>query len=242
MRTATSLNRSKSPISNVIVQIFEVNVAQPIDAVVFDMDGLMFNTEDLYDLVCDEILVRRGKRFSLELKLQMMGRKAEDAWNILRRECDIADPWQFLQTEADRIFEKLLPEKIEKLPGLDQLLEAIEERGLPKAVATSSRRAFAERAIGHFGLLEKFEFLLTGEDVSQAKPHPEIYWRAAAKLGTSCPQMLVFEDSFNGTKAAATAGAITVAVPGSHSANLDFSHATHRVNSLADPLVLSLLK
>jgi len=156
----------------------------------------MFNTEDLYDLVCDEILVRRGKRFSLELKLQMMGRKAEDAWNILRRECDIADPWQFLQTEADRIFEKLLPEKIEKLPGLDQLLEAIEERGLPKAVATSSRRAFAERAIGHFGLLEKFEFLLTGEDVSQAKPHPEIYWRAAAKLGTSCPQMLVFEDSF----------------------------------------------
>ncbi|MFO0262762.1 MAG: HAD family phosphatase, partial [Planctomycetota bacterium] len=62
-----------------------------IEAVVFDMDGLMFNTEDLYDLVCDEILQRRGQRFSLELKLQMMGRAAEEAWNILRAQCNIAD-------------------------------------------------------------------------------------------------------------------------------------------------------
>lgn len=213
----------------------------PIEAVVFDMDGLMFNTEDLYDLVCEQILNRRGKRFSLDLKLQMMGRAAEEAWNILRQNCEIADPWQFLQTEADKIFEQLLPEKIEKMPGLDLLLSAIESRGLPKAVATSSRRPFAERALGHFGLLERFEFLLTSEDVSRAKPHPEIYWRAAAKLGTGCPQMLVLEDSFNGTKAAATAGAVTVAVPGSHSQHLDFSHVTHRVDSLAHPLIVEIL-
>lgn len=213
----------------------------PIDAVVFDMDGLMFNTEDLYDLVCDEILQRRGQRFSLELKLQMMGRAAEEAWNILRAQCNIAEPWRFLQTEADRIFETLLPERIEKLPGLDDVLAAVERRDLPKAVATSSRRAFAERALGHFDLLPRFEFLLTGEDVTRAKPHPEIYWRAAAKLGTSCPKILVFEDSYNGTKAAAEAGAITIAVPGSHSQQLDFSHATYRVSSLADPLVAELL-
>lgn len=212
-----------------------------LEAVVFDMDGLMFNTEDLYDLVCDEILQRRGQRFSLDLKLQMMGRAAEEAWNILRAQCNIAEPWQFLQTEADRIFETLLPARIEKLPGLDDVLLAVERRGLPKAVATSSRRAFAERALGHFDLLSRFEFLLTGEDVARAKPHPEIYWRAAAKLGTTCPQMLVFEDSFNGTKAAAAAGAITVAIPGSHSQHLDFSHASHRVASLADPLIAELI-
>jgi HAD superfamily hydrolase (TIGR01509 family) len=212
-----------------------------IEAVVFDMDGLMFNTEDLYDLVCDEILQRRGQRFSLELKLQMMGRAAEEAWNILRAQCNIADPWRFLQTEADRIFESLLPQRIEKLAGLDEVLDSIERRDLPKAVATSSRRAFAERALGHFDLLKRFEFVLTGEDVARAKPHPEIYWRTAAKLGTSCPKMLVFEDSFNGTKAAAESGAITVAVPGSHSQHLDFSHASYRVASLADPLVAELI-
>ncbi len=217
-------------------------MSRAIAAVVFDMDGLMFNTEDLYDLVCDQILQRRGQRFSLDLKLRMMGRSAEEAWNIFREACNLSDPWQFLQTEADRIFETLLPERIEKLPGLDQVLETVESLGLPTAVATSSRRAFAERALGHFQLLERFEFLLTGEDVSRAKPHPEIYWRAAAKLGTTCSQMLVFEDSFNGTKAAAAAGAITVAIPGPHSRELDFSHATHRVDSLAAPLITELLR
>lgn len=216
-------------------------MSSSIDAVVFDMDGLMFNTEDLYDLVCDQILQQRGQRFSLELKLQMMGRGAEEAWNILRRQCDITDHWQVLQAEADGIFETLLPERIEKLPGLDAVLEAIECRGLPKAVATSSRRSFAHRALGHFDLLDRFEFLLTGEDVSRAKPHPEIYWRAAAKLGTRCARMLVFEDSLNGSKAAAAAGALTVVVPGAHSQHLDFSHADHRVSSLADPLVASLI-
>ena len=217
-------------------------VTQPIvSAVCFDMDGLIFNTEDLYDEVLEILLNRRGQSFSLELKLKIMGLPGPEAFEKLRQDCGLDDSAETLQQETDEIFETLLPEKIQTMPGLETLMERIEAAGLPKAIATSSHRKFAVRSLGIFDLEPRFEFILTAADVERGKPHPDIYLEAARRLEHPVNEMLVLEDSLHGSTAAASAGALTIAVPGLHSQGQDFSHVFHVARQLDDPFILSLI-
>ena len=126
------------------------------------------------------------------------------------------------------------------MPGLETLLQKLESKGIPKIVATSSHRKFANRNLAQFELTHRFEFVLTSEDVSQGKPHPEIYLAAAEKLGVAPKNLLVLEDSKTGSTAAAASGAFTVAVPTEHSVGLDFSHVHHVSNRLDDEFILNL--
>ncbi len=211
-----------------------------IKAVAFDMDGLMFNTEDLYDEVGMILLDRRGQKFSRELKLAMMGLPGNKAFEIMRECCGLADSIAELQSECDTIFEYMLPTRIETMPGLESLLELLESKKVPKCVATSSHRHFAARALGFFEFEPRFEFVLTAEDVVNGKPHPEVYLAAASGLGVEPDSMLVLEDSFTGSTAAAAAGAYTVAVPTKHSMEMDFSHVDHVAKRLDDEAILKL--
>lgn len=213
-----------------------------IRAVTFDMDGLMFNTEDLYDEVTNLVLGRRGKRYTLEHKLAMMGLPGVEAYKILQTALGMEEPFTIFHAEMEAVFEEILPAKIQKMPGLDELLGLLEAKKIPKAVATSSNRRFAETALGVFNLVGRFEFILCGEDVANGKPHPEIYLKSAEKLRVTTSQMLAFEDSLHGSRAAAAAGAYTVAIPTSHSRGLDFSHAHFIAESLADPRVTCLFE
>ena len=212
-----------------------------IKAVVFDMDGLMFNTEDLYDQVGEIILRKRGQQFTNDLKLAMMGLPGHAAFEVLRSHCGLDDSNESLQQETDAIFLNLLPKEIAKMPGLDPLLELIETKGIRKAVATSSHRQFATRALGFFDLEPRFEFVLTGDDVKRGKPDPDIYLLAAQKFDISASTMLVLEDSINGSRAATTAGAITVAVPTVHSSECDFSHVDYVAANLMDDFIVNLI-
>jgi pseudouridine-5'-monophosphatase len=204
------------------------------------MDGLMFNTEDLYDRVGEILLQRRGQRFSRELKLMMMGRPGPSAFDIMIGECNLDDSAESLQKEADQIFQDMLPAEIKTMPGLEKLLDTLDQRKIPKAVATSSHRKFAQRALGFFDLEPRFEFVLTCEDVVNGKPHPEIYLTAARRLDVLPDQMLVLEDSLFGTQAAIAAGAFTIAVPTVHSHGVDFGHVDHVATTLADPAIFKL--
>ncbi len=211
---------------------------RPLNAVVFDMDGLMFNTEDLYDEAGQELLRRRGKRFTRDLKLEMMGLPGVDAFAIMIDRCGLVDSVEQLQHETDRIFQSLIPKKIEMMPGLQMLLDAIDLVGVPRAVATSSHRMFANRALEHFNLQAGFRFVLTSEDVVLGKPNPEIYLTAADRLGVRPESMLVLEDSVFGSRAAVAAGAFTVAVPTEYSRDQDYSHADVVIDRLDSPQVL----
>ena len=211
-----------------------------ISAVAFDMDGLIFNTEDLYDQVGEILLARRGLSFTRELKLEMMGLPAPTAYEIMRERCEITDSVFQLQTETDAIFDEILPKNLRTMPGLEILLERLESKGIPKIVATSSHRKFADRNLAQFDLTHRFEFILTAEDVTQGKPHPEIYLTASKKLEVSPLNLLVLEDSKTGSTAAAASGAFTIAVPTEHSIGLDFSHANHVASRLDDEFILSL--
>lgn len=205
---------------------------------VFDLDGLMFNTEQLYVEVAERVLAQRGKRFTAELHRAMMGRPAREGLRLMIEAHDLADTPEALGAESAAIFRDLLPTRLRPMPGLFELLDRLERAGIPKAVATGSGREFARRILGHGDLEPRFEFLLCAEDVVHGKPHPEIYLKAAAGLGLEPSRIVVFEDSANGFRAALAAGAVAVAVPGEHNAGQSYDGALWVAETLHEPEVL----
>jgi len=214
----------------------------PIRAVAFDMDGLLVNTEELYTQVGDSILHRRGKRFTQELKDAMTGLPGPLAFRLMiEREC-LTDTVETLESESRSLFAELLPQQLRLLKGVEQLLDTLDQRGLRRCVATSSSRAFAQKVLSSVGIIDRFDFVITAEDVTQGKPHPDIYLSAAKRLSVRSEQMLVLEDSHNGCKAGVASGACTVAVPGPHSTKHDFTGTHLRATSLIDPAITQLLE
>jgi HAD superfamily hydrolase (TIGR01509 family) len=209
--------------------------ARSIKAVVFDMDGLMFNTEDIYTLVGEELSRRRGRKFTAELKKEMMGLKPKPAHEVMIRAFDLRETWEELADESNALFIGLLDKHLAPMTGLMELLDALESAGIPKAVATSSCRTSMEACLEHFDLLRRFSFCLAAEDVVRGKPDAEIYLTAAARFRIDPKELLVLEDSQNGCKAASAAGAFTVAAPAGHSQTHDFTSASLIVKSLSDP-------
>jgi HAD superfamily hydrolase (TIGR01509 family) len=211
-----------------------------IDAVVFDLDGLLVNTEDLYQHVGTEMLRRRGRTFDGDLLDAMMGRPQKVALQVMIDWHQLSDTVEGLAAETKEIFQSLLDSRLEPMPGAVALVEDLVGRGLPRGVATSSGPDFAHDVLGRVGLLDRFGFVLTSADVTQGKPHPEIYKMAAQRLGVVPERMLVLEDSATGCAAAVAAGAVAVAVPGGHSRRHEFPGARFVADSLADPRIFSL--
>ena len=210
-------------------------------AVVFDMDGLMFNTEEIYTLVGAELMRRRGHEFTDELKDAIMGLRPQPTFETMIGWYRLDDTWEELAAESNRIFVGLLDERLAPLPGLLELLDWLEKAGIPKAIGTSSGRDLLGEVFRRFDLRARFHFILTAEDIANGKPHPEIYVTAAGRFGLDTRQILVLEDSQNGCRAAAAAGAFAVAVPGEHSRGHDFSSASLVVDSLEDPRLYEAL-
>jgi len=211
-------------------------------AVVFDLDGLMFNTEELYQQVGAELLRRRGCQWSQELLDAMMGRPGQVSLQIMIDWHKLDATVDQLAAESDQIFDGLLEHRLAPMPGLMALLDALESASRPKAIATSSGRDFADRVLSQFDLRGRFQFILTAEDVVQGKPHPEIYLKAAEQLSLEPGEILVLEDSENGHRAAVAAGTIAVAVPGSHSRRHDFTGSRLVAEDLKDPRLFELLR
>ena len=214
---------------------------QPIKAVAFDLDGLMFNTEDIFDLAGKELMQRRGKVMTEECHHAMLGRRPEEAFAAMKRLMDIDEPMEDLFVETREIFESLIDEHLAPMPGLFELLSDIDERGLPRAVATSSPHDYMRDMLGRYELFDGFTHHLAAEDVTNGKPEPEIYLKAADRLGVQPAEMMVLEDSEAGTRAAAAAGAVVVSVPNRHTKVQDFSVATHVVSSLDVTVIRTLL-
>jgi HAD superfamily hydrolase (TIGR01509 family) len=217
------------------------SLAQPLQAVVFDLDGLMFNTEDLYDEVGILLLRRRGREFTADLKRRMMGRPDAISLQMMIDEHGLDATVAQLQREQDELFAETLGAKIQPMDGLVALLAALEAARLPKAIATSSGRACVANVLGRFGWMDRFHFVLTAEDVTHCKPHPEVYLTAAKRFGLSPQRVLVLEDSENGCQAAIAAGTFAVAVPSRHSIEHDFTGASLVAESLADARIYQAL-
>ncbi len=212
-----------------------------IEAVAFDLDGLLVNTEELYQHVGTELLRRRGHSFEPDLLDAMMGRPQQVSLKIMIEWHNLTDTIEMLATETGEIFVSLLDTELRTMPGSLELLDLLDARGIARGVATSSGPDFAHDVLGRMGIRDRFAFVLTSADVTHGKPHPEIYQTAAQRLAVDPGAMLVLEDSQAGCKAAVAAGAVAVAVPGGHSRRHDFTGAVFVAETLADPRILGLL-
>ncbi|MCP4782002.1 MAG: HAD family phosphatase [Fuerstiella sp.] len=213
----------------------------PIRAVVFDLDGLMLNTEDVFDLAGNELMLRRGLRMTDAIRHRMLGRRPDEAFQALKDLSGITDDIEDLKQETRELFEAIAEDHLKIMPGLLSLLADIEDRKLPKAVATSSPRDYMTHLLNRFGLLQRFDITLAAEDVTEGKPHPEIYLAATGLLDVMPENTLVLEDSETGMRAAAAAGTFVFAVPNRHTQHGDFSQASRVVSSLADTSIVARL-
>ena len=205
-----------------------------LEAVVFDLDGLMFDTEVLYTETARVVLRRRHKTLSDELVHDMMGRPAHVSLEIMIRRCQLDDTVEELAAESDRVFAQLVQQQLAPMPGLLDLLQSLERCGIPRAVATSSQPQNVDPLLDQFDLQKFFTFVLTAADVERGKPDPEIYLTAAQRLDVPPDRVMVLEDSQIGCQAAISAGTHAVAVPAAHSQGQDFSGAAFVAEGLHD--------
>ncbi|MEM9586172.1 MAG: HAD family phosphatase [Planctomycetota bacterium] len=214
---------------------------RPIQGIALDMDGLLFDTERLYWQVSDQVLIRRGFRYSRALQARMMGRVGVAAIEQMIAFHDLNDDPVSLLHECERMYEEALADGLQPMAGLRTWIGRLQQSKIPFGLATSSRRKFVDRILATTDWAESLEFVLTGDDVTNGKPHPEIYLKAAERLSIDPSSMLVLEDSGNGCAAAVAAQAITVAVPSEHTRDQNFSGAFLKVDSLLDPKLLALI-
>ncbi len=210
-------------------------------AVAFDLDGLMFNTEPVYRRVGTELMRRRGKSFGHDLNHAIMGFPPQVCFETMIRWHDLDETWQTLQAESEKLFLDLLGDGAAPMPGLLELLEALESAAIAKAICTSSTRVVLQAVLGPLAMEDRFQFSLTSQDVTRGKPHPEIYLTAAKLFGVAPGEMVVLEDTQTGCRAAVASGAYTIAVPDGPSLEHDFSAVSLLVDSLRDRRVYEAL-
>jgi HAD superfamily hydrolase (TIGR01509 family) len=201
----------------------------------------MFNTEELYQEVGGMLLARRGKQITGELLNKMMGRKSNVALALMIEHHQLDATPEQLAAETAEIFGGILPGRLAPMPGLLDLLAALEASDIPKAIATSSGRAFVETVLGVFDLKPRFIFVLTSEDIEHGKPEPDVYLLAAQRHGVEPAAMMVLEDSQIGCQAAVAAGAYAVAVPHGQSMSHRFEGVRFEANTLADARIYEAL-
>jgi HAD superfamily hydrolase (TIGR01509 family) len=215
----------------------------PICCVVFDLDGLLIDSEPIFEEAARRLLAVRGKKLITEVMRQMMGAPAREALPLFRDHHGLNDSIETIGAEYRGHFFAVVGEKpVALMPGALELLERLEAKNVPRAIATSSTARYVEWVLGPHRLMHRFGFVLTADDVTHGKPHPEIYEKAAARFGCPASGMLVLEDSINGMRSAKAAGARCVVVP--HAlVNVDeLSAADAIVPRLDAPELLDLLQ
>ena len=210
-------------------------------AVVFDLDGLLINSEDLYEQAGEAVLRRRGKTYDAALREQMMGRPVVDAIRLMIDCHSLPDSVESLMHECKDVLMEFMATSLATMPGVEQLLDDLDAAGIPIAVATSGTRDYADYVLTRLNLKHRFQFILTAEDIERGKPDPAVYRLAAERLGIEPAEMLVLEDSANGCRAAVAAGAFAVAVPNRHTRDHSFAGAQFIADTLADPRIRTTL-
>ena len=184
-------------------------------AVLFDMDGLLVDSEPLWTVAEEELAARLGGTWSTELKAAIVGTRLDvsvpailEWYGVEPTQQAIDDAAGFLLSRMVELFERELP----VAPGAMALLDALAEAAVPLALVSSSFRVLVDAALRQLGV-ERFAVTLAGDEVRHGKPHPEPYLTACERLGVDPSACVVLEDAPSGVAAAEAAGCVTIVVP-----------------------------
>jgi pseudouridine 5'-phosphatase len=202
--------------------------------VIFDMDGVLLDTEPLYTLATERIAARYGSKYTWEIKRQIMGRDPRFACEVLIRDMQLPLGVEELMLQMKQQLVELMPSAPD-MPGARALVEGLHRHGVPLALATSSARwLFEIKSAGH-AWFRCFSAVVCGDELgSRYKPAPDIFLAAAERLGQVPAECLVFEDSLAGVEAALAAGMRVVAVLDARQDRAAFSLATRVISSFAE--------
>jgi pseudouridine 5'-phosphatase len=217
------------------------NDTKQLRAVVFDLDGLMVNTEEMYIEVGHRLLEPWGHSYDDDLRHRMMGLPAMVALQLMIEHHSLDITLDDLAERSSTLVEEHISVRLESMPGLYELLDWLEANSFPKAIATSGTRTYARNIVEQLDIATHFHFILTAEDVTHGKPDPEIYRLAAARLELPPGEVMVLEDSENGCRAAVAAGTFAVAVPGDHNEGQTFDGVQFIADSLLDARIQQTL-
>ena len=181
---------------------------------IFDMDGLLFDTERLVYENWQAMMDKAGYAYSIEDFKQTVGKRKLEVQNFYFSRFGADFPyWEFADRGRERYKKRVLTEGIPMKKGAAYILERCRKKGLKIALATSTSRKTTEFNLRLAGISRYFDVLVCGEDVKNGKPDPEVFLTAASRLGVAPECCAAFEDSVNGILSAYDAGMTTVMVP-----------------------------
>ena len=204
----------------------------PLQAVIFDMDGVLIDSEPIHFEATRSLLAGFGIDYTHEVNDNFFGRTDRDVFRLLRARYGLPPSEQDLACRWIARVTALLARPLAPMPGVPAVLQALAAQGLRLALASSSAPEIIRATLAGLGLTGVFETVVSGHDVDRGKPAPDIFLEALRRLGLPREACVVIEDSSNGVSAAAGAGIRAVAVPCPSTLGQDFSSAVARLESL----------
>jgi len=184
------------------------------DAVIFDMDGLLIDTESLAMAALAETAKSMGYDMPETFCTLMIGVPMDHCSKLMTERFGTDFPLDAYFSKTDMHLAAMIEAgQLQLKTGVRELLSALDTHNIPKAIATSSSRGKADKHLRHAGILERFDIIVTRDDVERGKPHPDPFLRAAERLDLAPERCLALEDSYNGVRAAHAANMQVIMVP-----------------------------
>lgn len=182
-------------------------------AVIFDMDGLLVDSETVWHIAETELIESRGHRYTPDVRAQIVGMRMDQFLIRLHEVYNFQDNIDVLYQELTERMLTLIPQRVKPQPGAQALVEYVAERRMTVAIASSSPMSIIDAVLASCGWQDVFAVRCSADDDEHGKPAPDVYLRTARVLGVRPSGCLALEDSPNGARAATAAGMTCYAVP-----------------------------